>query len=237
MDCLWFNILMHTPMKPNSMKHSLLVILCVFSLFPDSGSCNPGAGNNGDSNPHPTGNKMRIKIGTKTFPATLYDNATAAAFKSLLPMTVKMVELNGNEKYFDLSGNLLTNESYPRTIQSGDLMMYGSNTLVLFYKTFPTSYSYTKLGRINDPEGLAAAVGSGNVTVTYDWSNGINFIDRRTSPANAACVWFPAIGRSGGVALFFRKNALGRAGSREKGRRQCRRQIPCSNLFRPHTTT
>jgi hypothetical protein len=150
------------------MKHSLLVFLCVLSLFPDLSSGNPGGENIDDSNPHPTGNKMRIKIGTKTFPATLYDNATAAAFKSLLPMTVTMVDLNGNEKYFDLSGNLPTNASNPRTIQSGDLMMYGSNTLVLFYKTFPTSYSYTKLGRINDPEGLAAAVGSENVTVTYE---------------------------------------------------------------------
>ena len=147
------------------MKHSLLVVFCVLSLFPSSASSNPGAGSDSD---HRIGNKMRIKIGTKTCAATLDDNATAAAFKSLLPMTVNMVELNGNEKYFDLPGNLPTNASNPRRIQSGDLMIYGSNTLVLFYKTFSTSYSYTKLGRINDTEGLAAAVGSGNVTVTYE---------------------------------------------------------------------
>jgi hypothetical protein len=111
---------------------------------------------------------MRIKIGAKTFIATLYDNETAAAFKSLLPMTIRMNELNGNEKYFDLSVSIPTNASNPRTIQSGDLMMYGSNTLVLFYKTFSTSYSYTKLGRINDAKGLAAAVGSGNVKITCE---------------------------------------------------------------------
>ena len=111
---------------------------------------------------------MTIKIGGKTFTATLYDNVTAAAFKSLLPMTVHMVELNGNEKYFDLPGKLPTDPSNPRMIQSGDLMIYGSKTLVLFYKTIATSYSYTRLGRITDIEGLAAAVGSGNVTVTYE---------------------------------------------------------------------
>ena len=158
----------YTNKNQGSMKHSLLLVFCVFSLFTGFAFCDPGAGNNSDSNRHPTGDQMRIKIGTNAFPATLYDNATAAAFKSLLPMTVNMGELNGNEKYFDLSGNLPTNASNPRMIQSGDLMIYGSNTLVLFYKTFPTSYSYTTLGRINDTEGLAAAVGSGNVTVTYE---------------------------------------------------------------------
>ena len=83
-------------------------------------------------------------------------------------MTVNMVELNGNEKYFDLSGNLPTNASNLRMIQSGDLMIYGSNTLVLFYKTFSTSYIYTRLGRIDDTERLAAAVGSRNVMVMYE---------------------------------------------------------------------
>jgi hypothetical protein len=111
---------------------------------------------------------MKIKIGTGTFTATLYDNATATAFKSLLPMTVNMIELNQNEKYVDLSGNLPTNASNPGTIQTGDLMLYGASTLVLFYKTFSTSYQYTKLGRIDDVEGLAAALGSGNVTVIFE---------------------------------------------------------------------
>lgn len=111
---------------------------------------------------------MKINIGTSRFTATLSDNATAAAFKSLLPMTVNMVELNGNEKYFDLSASLPANASNPGTIQSGDLMLYGANTLVLFYKSFTTTYSYTKLGRITDTTGLAAAVGPRNVTVTFE---------------------------------------------------------------------
>lgn len=111
---------------------------------------------------------MKIKIANRTFTATLYDNATVTAFKSLLPMTVNMVELNGNEKYFDLSRSLPTSAANPGTIQNGDLMLYGSSTLVLFYKTFSTSYHYTKLGRIDDVTGLVAALGRGNVNISFE---------------------------------------------------------------------
>jgi hypothetical protein len=111
--------------------------------------------------------KLKIAIGTNAFTATLYHNPTVAAFKTRLPMTINMRGLNANEKYFDLPNNLPVNASNPGTIQSGDLMLYGSNTLVLFYQSFSTSYSYTRLGRIDDASGLTTALGSGNVTVTF----------------------------------------------------------------------
>src|SRR4051794_4591657 len=83
---------------------------------------------------------IKITIGSKNFIAILDDNATAAAFRALMPMTVEMTELNGNEKYVRLPGNLPTKVANPGTIKTGDLMIYGSTTVVLFYKTFPTSY-------------------------------------------------------------------------------------------------
>jgi hypothetical protein len=111
---------------------------------------------------------LLIKIGSKEFTATLLDNPTATAFKAMLPLTMNMTELNGNEKYFKLPQNIPTNESTPETIKPGDLMLWDSNTFVLFYESLSTSYSYTKLGKIDNPAGLASAVGSGNITVTIE---------------------------------------------------------------------
>ena len=112
--------------------------------------------------------KLKITIGTNTFTATVHNNATATAFKAKLPLTINMTELNGNEKYFDFPNNLPTNASNPGTIQTGDVMLYGSNTLVLFYKTFSTSYNYSRIGRIDNPSGLEDALGSGNKTVKFE---------------------------------------------------------------------
>ncbi len=113
-------------------------------------------------------NQMIIKIGTKRFTATLDGNTTASAFKAMLPITLNMDDLNDNEKVVRLSTALPTDDSNPGRIQAGDLMIWSSRSLVLFYKSFPTSYSYTRLGRINDAAGLSAAVGSGNVKVTFE---------------------------------------------------------------------
>jgi hypothetical protein len=112
--------------------------------------------------------RITIKVGDNAFAATLSDNATAAAVKKLLPLSLTMTELNGNEKFARLSVRLPTQESRPASIKAGDLMLYGSNTLVLFYESFTTTYSYTPIGRFNDAAGLKAALGVGNVDVTFE---------------------------------------------------------------------
>ena len=108
------------------------------------------------------------KINDKEFTATIYDNETSAALKSRLPLTLDMNELNGNEKYFYLQDSLPTNTERVGTINAGDIMLYGSDCIVLFYKSFDTPYSYTRIGHIDDTSGLAEAVGVGNVTVTFE---------------------------------------------------------------------
>ncbi len=112
--------------------------------------------------------KMKITIGSAVFTATFYDNATATAFKAMLPLTIDMSELNGNEKFYYFPTTLLANASSGGNIQGGDLMLYGNNCLVLFYENLNTSYSYTRIGRIDNITGLVTAVGSGNVSIKYE---------------------------------------------------------------------
>ena len=110
---------------------------------------------------------IEIIVGNQSFSAFLYDNETARAFLHQLPITLDMSELNGNEKYYYLSESLPTNSSRPSHIHTGDLMLYGDNCLVLFYKNFSTSYSYTPLGRIDNSEELEDALGKRNIKITF----------------------------------------------------------------------
>jgi hypothetical protein len=156
--------------------YPLLVFILAIMACNSDGSMDPNSDNDAGQESSGTditdvdtsGSRLKIIIGTRTFNATLISNATVTAFKARLPMTISMTELNGNEKLFNFSSALPTNASNPRNIAAGDLMLYGSATLVLFYESFPTSFSYTRLGKIDDPSGLAAAVGNGSVSVRFE---------------------------------------------------------------------
>lgn len=108
---------------------------------------------------------MDVIVNGKKFQAELADTAAAKELAKKLPMTINMKELNGNEKYHYLSSDLPANENVSGQIKTGDIMLYGSDCLVFFYKNFRTSYQYTRIGKITDPEGFAPALGKGNVQV------------------------------------------------------------------------
>lgn len=110
---------------------------------------------------------ISITIGGTVFPAKLYNNDTTTAFLELFPMTVEMSELNRNEKYYYLQSSLPASSQKVESITSGDLMLYGSDCLVLFYESFNTSYSYTKLGYIEDVSGLIDVLGHGSVKAEF----------------------------------------------------------------------
>ena len=110
---------------------------------------------------------MWMTVGERRFAITLTDNAAARAFAARLPLTLDMSELNGNEKHADLREALPAKASPPGTSCNGDLMLYGTNTLVVFYATFNSSYSYTRLGRVDDPADLPRALGRRGVRVVF----------------------------------------------------------------------
>ena len=139
----------------------LLIIICAALLI-------TGCGGNSNAQEVKTLNTIKISIGDKIFNAKLENNPSARAFTENLPLEVEMTELNGNEKYFYLDKNLPSNSERVEKIHKGDLMLFGSNCVVIFYKDFPTSYSYTRLGRIEDTTNLEEVLGAGNVHVKFE---------------------------------------------------------------------
>lgn len=111
--------------------------------------------------------KMNVQVGGRTFTATLEDNAAADALVEMMekaPVTIEMSDYSGFEKVGSLGQSLPASNSQTTT-QPGDIVLYQGNQIVIFYGT--NSWSYTRLGRIDDLTGWEDALGSGDVTVTF----------------------------------------------------------------------
>lgn len=111
---------------------------------------------------------ITLTVGGATFSATMEQNSTAEAFRALLPLNLEMRELNGNEKYHNLLQSLPTNRKSVGTIHAGDIMLYNDNCVVVFYKTFETSYSYSPIGHITNAQGLQEALDSGSSNILFE---------------------------------------------------------------------
>lgn len=151
----------------------LLIITRLLSLSLCFSACSQEREHISDSNKQGEGSinlneEMRITIGTAVFTATTENNATVEALKQMLPLTVEMDELNGNEKYYYLQDLLPITATGAGKIEAGEVMLYGNNCLVVFYESFLSPYKYTRIGKIKNVSGLADALGSKNVKVTFE---------------------------------------------------------------------
>lgn len=142
--------------------------LFVIGLFLISGCSTNSSSSSSTSQSPPSENQLLIRVENREFKAAMLDSPTVQQFKRLLPLTLTMNELNGNEKYYELPDSLPTQSEAVCNIQAGDLMLYGSNTFVLFYENLSTSYSYTRLGSILEAEELKTVLGNKEITVTIE---------------------------------------------------------------------
>ena len=111
--------------------------------------------------------KVKISIDGKIFSATLEDNAAANEFYELVKnegITIDMSDYSGFEKVGALS-HTLTSDDKQTTTKAGDIVLYQSNQIVMFYGS--NSWSYTRLGRIDDLNGWEEALGSGDITAEF----------------------------------------------------------------------
>lgn len=97
---------------------------------------------------------MKVIINKKEYLVDLEKNETVTEFLKNLPNNIEMSELNGNEKYYYLDQKLPNNPINPKQIDKGDIMLFGNNCLVIFYQSFKTNYSYTKIGHIKEMPDL-----------------------------------------------------------------------------------
>ena len=111
--------------------------------------------------------KMNVSIGGKTFTATLENSDTVREFVEMMreaPVSVEMRDYSGFEKVGGLGRSLTANDSQTTTV-AGDVVLYCGDQIVMFYGS--NSWSYTRLGHIDDLTGWEDALGSGNVTAVF----------------------------------------------------------------------
>ena len=111
--------------------------------------------------------KMTLQIGNNIFTATLENNDAVDALVDMMceePVVIQLSDYSGFEKVGSL-GTSLPASNKQTTAQSGDIVLYNGNQIVIFYGS--NSWSYTRLGKIDDLSGWKDALGSGDVTVTF----------------------------------------------------------------------
>ena len=110
---------------------------------------------------------IMMRIGDEAFKINVDSGKAGQEFARSTPFELEMDDLNGNEKYYEGDDKLPKNEYEPGHIEAGDVMLYGDDCIVIFYKSFDTTEKYTRLGKIQDASRLAEVLGSDRVSISF----------------------------------------------------------------------
>ena len=111
--------------------------------------------------------KMNVQIGNRIFAATLENNAAVREFIEMMrkaPVSVEMSDYSGFEKVGSLGKSLSADDRQTTTVP-GDIVLYNGNQIVMFYGS--NSWSYTRLGHIDDLTDWIDALGSDSITAVF----------------------------------------------------------------------
>ena len=111
--------------------------------------------------------QMNVNVNGSDLTATLEQNTAVDSLVEMLrdgPLTLELSDYAGFEKVGPL-GTSLPTSNQQTTTQAGDIVLYQGNQIVMFYGS--NSWSYTRLGHIDDLTVWEEALGSGDVTVTF----------------------------------------------------------------------
>ena len=109
---------------------------------------------------------MVMKIGDTSVDVTWEDNDSIKELNKLAEsgLSISMSMYGGFEQVGSI-GQSISRNDVQMTTQSGDIVLYSGNQLVVFYGS--NSWSYTKLGKINlSQKELEKLLGNGDVTIT-----------------------------------------------------------------------
>ncbi len=110
--------------------------------------------------------RMNLQIGGNIFTARLADTGAARSLARLLeegPLTLELSAYGGFEQVGALGTTLPASDSRITTT-AGDIVLYQADQIVLFYGS--NTWSYTRLGRVEDLTGWEGALSGDAVTVT-----------------------------------------------------------------------
>lgn len=112
-------------------------------------------------------NNIKMTVNDYTFVVILENTKAASELYEIVktnPLTLELSDYSGFEKVGELGRSLTTNDRQTTT-SPGDIVLYNGDNIVVFYGS--NSWSYTRLGHIEDISNLRNALGNDDVVITF----------------------------------------------------------------------